>query len=74
MPTAPATLTLTAASLPSITASWTAPTTMNGDVVKGYKLYMDDGQGGDFSLIYDGSLFANVYTYTVSSDKLVCGT
>ncbi len=72
-PTAPATLTLTSDSLPSLTATWTAPTTSNGDAVKGYKLYIDDGQGGNFVLAYDGSSVANVYTYTIGSNLVKCG-
>ena len=33
---------------------------------------MDDGEGGDYSLIYDGSTYANVYSFTLT-DYLDCG-
>lgn len=39
-----------------IVVSWTAPTTADspgGDVI-GYKLEMDDGLGGNFTVLYDG--------------------
>lgn len=45
----------------------------NGDAVRGYKLYIDDGEGGDFNLVYDGSNFANIYTYTIGSKYIQCG-
>ncbi len=50
---------------PHIKATWTAPSTTNGDAVRGYKLYIDDGEGGDYTLVYDGTGFPNVYTYTI---------
>jgi len=59
---------------PFIRATWTAPVITNGDAVKGYKLYIDDGEGGDYTLVYDGSGgFPNVYTYTIK-EQIVCGT
>ena len=73
VPSVPATLTLTSTAKPDITATWTAPSTINGDAVKGYKLYIDDGEGGDYSLVYDGSKFANIYTYNIGSDYVKCG-
>ena len=73
VPSQPASLTLTSTSLPSITASWTIPATLNGDIIRGYKLYIDDGQGGDFKLIYDGTNFSNVYSYTIYSPTIECG-
>ena len=42
-PSSPASLTLTSDATPSLTASWTAPTSVNGDAVSGYNLYIDDG-------------------------------
>jgi len=51
---------------PYIRATWTAPVSTNGDAVKGYRLYVDDGEGGDYTLVYDGSLaFPNVYTFLI---------
>lgn len=58
---------------PHIVATWSAPVSVNGDAVRGYKLYIDNGEGSDYSLVYDGTGFANVYTYTVTS-MLSCGT
>jgi hypothetical protein len=43
VPSAPTSMTLTSTKKPTITASWTAPSLSNGDVVKGYKVYVDDG-------------------------------
>lgn len=68
IPSAPASLTLTSDASPSLTATWTAPLSANGDAVSGYKLYIDDGQGGDYTLVYDGSNQANVYSYTIGSN------
>jgi len=53
-PSSPATLVLTSSALPSLTATWTVPTITNGDAVRGYKVYVDDGRGGSFVLAYDG--------------------
>lgn len=75
VPSAPATVTLTSTATPtaSITATWTAPTATNGDSVRGYRVYVDDGEGGDFTMVYDGSTIANVYTYTIGIDYVKCG-
>jgi hypothetical protein len=72
-PSAPATLTLTSTSAPSLTASWTASALSNGDAVRGYKLYIDDGVGGDFIMVYDGSRISNVYQHTIGSNLVECG-
>ena len=69
VPSAPASLTL--ASIveskeePHIRATWTVPASTNGDAIRGYRLYIDDGEGGDYTLVYDGATFPNVYTYTI---------
>lgn len=55
VPSAPATLTLTSSATPDLTATWTAPSSSNGDIIRGYKLYIDDGAGGVYTLVYDGS-------------------
>ena len=68
VPSTPASLTLTSTAKPDLTATWTGPSSINGDAVRGYKLYIDDGEGGDFSLVYDGTGFANIYTYTIGQD------
>lgn len=50
VPSAPVSLTLSAAIEPSLlTASWTAPVQVNGDAVRGYRVYVDDGFGGPFT-------------------------
>jgi hypothetical protein len=76
VPSSPATLTLATQMIskeePHIVSTWTAPSSMNGDVVSGYKLYIDDGRGGDYVLAYDGSGFANVYTFTIVR-RVTCG-
>lgn len=38
----------------SIYVTWDPPVPSNIDI-DGYKLYMDDGLGGEFNVIYDGS-------------------
>ena len=54
-PSEPATVTLTASSTPSLLVEWTAPSSVNGDSVQGYYVYIDDGEGGEYTLVYDGS-------------------
>ena len=54
-PSAPASLTLSATKEPSIQALWTASSAINGDLIQGYKLYIDNGVGGEFILVFDGS-------------------
>ena len=58
VPSAPTNLVLTSTKT-TITASWGAPSSVNGDSVRGYKLYMDDGLGGAVTLVYNGSNFPN---------------
>ena len=73
VPSTPASLTLTSTSTPDITATWTAPSSVNGDAVKGYKLFIDDGMGGPFSLVFDGSKYSNIYTFKITSQYVQCG-
>ena len=35
----------------SVTVGWEHPTTNGGSPVTGYRLYMDDGAGGDYFMI-----------------------
>ena len=35
---------------------------------------MDDGEGGDFELIYDGSDYASTYSFSIPSSIISCGT
>jgi len=46
---------MTSTSIPSITATWMAPSSGNGEPAFGYKLYIDDGFGGAWRLVFDGS-------------------
>ena len=56
VPSVPTSLTLTS-TVSSLTVSWLAPAAYNGDPVRGYKVYLDDGNGGALSLAYDGTNF-----------------
>jgi hypothetical protein len=48
-------LSLTSNAKPAeIVASWTAPSQVNGDAIDGYNVYVDDGYGGPFSLVFEG--------------------
>lgn len=40
--------------------------------MKGYKLYIDDGEGGDYTLVYDGTGFPNVYQFIIK-EQIACG-
>ena len=72
-PDAPASLTLTSTRKPSIEAHWTAPTASNGDEVAGYKLYIDNGVGGDFVVVFDGSSDQPAtYSHVIEQD-IECG-
>lgn len=70
VPSSPASLTLSSivetVEEPHIRATWTVPTSTNGDAIKGYKLYIDDGEGGDYTLVYDGTGYPNVYTFIIT--------
>lgn len=71
IPEAPTSLTLTPTAYPaSIKAEWTAPTSVNGDAVSGYRVYLDDGFGGAFELVLDGDSSS---TYSYEIPNLTCG-
>lgn len=70
VPSAPASLTLTADSN-ELTAAWTAPLNQKGDTVSGYRVYVDDGHGGPFTLVFDGSGYPSTYQFTI--DSVSCG-
>lgn len=53
-PTVPTSLVLTG-TMTSVTIAWQAPSNYNGDPVRGYKIFMDDGKGGPLQQVYDGS-------------------
>lgn len=44
---------------------------MNGDAIDGYNVYVDDGYGGPYSLVFEGKNQANTYQYTIT--ELECG-
>lgn len=48
---------------------WTAPIQVNGDAVRGYKVYIDDGVGGPYTQVFES--FASTYHYTVQGAE--CG-
>jgi hypothetical protein len=82
VPDAPATIALTAGLIPlaHIKASWTwGAANTNGDAITGYKVYIDDGFGGPFTLVYSGVGYPSTYTNTVEytdltkKTKLTCG-
>ena len=55
----------------SILIEWTAPASLNGDDIHGYKVYIDNGRGGPFSLILDATNVPSSYAHLVES--LDCG-
>ena len=44
----------------SLYIRWSDPLVAPASPILGYLLYMDDGLGGQFSLVYDGSVFPGV--------------
>lgn len=71
VPSEPLTLSLEATAMPaSIKAEWTAPASVNGDAVSGYRVYVDDGAGGPFTMVYDGHTSS---TYSFEIPSLTCG-
>jgi hypothetical protein len=67
VPGQPQSLTLeTVNDLSTMRVSWTAPASANGDAIHGYKVYIDDGIGGSYSLVFDGSNYASTYQYDIS--------
>ena len=54
---------------PSITVGWEHPTENGGSAVTGYRLYMDDGAGGDYFMVYDGT--GNEYTKQFNTDTKI---
>lgn len=82
VPAAPATITLTAGLSPlaHIKTAWTwGSAATNGDAISGYRVYIDDGYGGPFSLVYSGEGYPSTYVNTIEytdllkTKKLTCG-
>lgn len=57
--------------LSTMRVMWTAPVQANGDAIHGYKVYVDDGIGGPYSLVFDGSNYPNTYQNDIFDLK--CG-
>lgn len=72
-PSAPASLILTSAALPSIEASWTAPAQTNGGSIAGYKLYIDNAAGGQDRVVFDGSKDQPATYSHVITTNITCG-
>ena len=45
---------------PSITVGWEHPMENGGSPVTGYRLFMDNGAGGDYFMVYDGTCEKNI--------------
>jgi hypothetical protein len=54
-----------------IALQWTAPTSTDspGGDITGYRLWMDDGLGGDFAIIYDGENAPSLTQYVVGGES-----
>jgi hypothetical protein len=63
VPSAPQTLTLQTSESVTILAAWTMPSNVNGDAVRGYRVYVDDGMGGSYSMVFDGLNYPSTYMY-----------
>lgn len=72
-PDPPASLTLSATSQPSITANWTATPDSKGDMPSGYRLYIDNGDGGVWRLVFDGSNDQPATLSFVIGSNIECG-
>jgi len=51
----------------SIYVQWDAVTSTDGIQITGYKLYKDDGLNGAYTLLYDGSNYPYILTYSAVS-------
>jgi len=68
VPTVPTSVSTTATK-ESLTLSWAAPASTNGDAVSAYKVYLDDGKGGDLELIE--TTIASSFSYII--EGIECG-
>jgi hypothetical protein len=75
VPDKPASITLTPMTQPlAIKIDWTAPLNSNGDNTWGYRVYLDNGRGGPFTLIFDTVGYSSIYSYTTGQTENVdCG-
>lgn len=76
VPSVPLTFVLTSTTK-EIKATWAAPTTINGDAVQGYYIYMDDGQGSGLKMIKNTVGVPSTLSTTITQDYtftiLACG-
>jgi hypothetical protein len=72
-PDPPASLTLSSNTTPSIEAKWTAPVDSKGDLPSGYRLYVDNGAGGQYEMVFDGSSDMPATFSFVVSQNILCG-
>ncbi len=77
VPSSPQVLTL-ASTQTSILVSWTTPASNNGDVVHGYRIYINDGAGSEPILVHSTEETPSVLSYTLTIDgnreALECST
>jgi uncharacterized linocin/CFP29 family protein len=80
VPSEPATISLSAQdSPPQIVVEWTAPSDINGDIVRGYHVYVDNGYGGPFNLVLNATGYPSTYRAVIGKDPqaegvtLTCG-
>jgi hypothetical protein len=67
IPGAPPPPYLVSSTATSIKVKWEHPTTNGGTPVTGYRLYMDDGAGGDYFMVYDGTGYENVKEFDTAT-------
>lgn len=51
----------------SLNVKWSDPVNTPASPILGYVLYIDDGDGGQFSVAYDGSVFPGITNYSVEN-------
>ena len=74
LPDKPASITLTPTNgqRATLLIQWQAPSSTNGDPVSTYKVYLDNGRGGPFTLIFEG--VPSSYSYEAGvTEELDCG-
>lgn len=67
MPDPPTDITIdwTRSSKTSLAVNWVAPSVVPSSPITGYTLEMDDGNGGQFTQIYDGSQDSNALQFLI---------
>ena len=76
VPSVPQSLTLTSTET-TISATWAAPASNNGDTVTGYMIYLNDGQGSEATLIQNTIGSPSILSFRtligVDGAHLICG-